>query len=60
MDRIAWKAYGQLRPNNVVLVDENNRIAAIEGLENLDYIARKAQRMAAASEVIEDLLYEGG
>jgi hypothetical protein len=61
-DRMAWKAYGQLKPNTVVLVGENNRIAAIEDLENLDSIANKAQRMAAASETIEDLTSgsEGG
>jgi hypothetical protein len=59
---MAWKAYGQLKPNTVVLVGENNRIAAIEDLENLDSIANKAQRMAAASETIEDLTSgsEGG
>jgi hypothetical protein len=54
-DRIAWKAYGQLKPNTVVLIGENNRIAAIEDLENLDSIVHKAQRMAVMSEVIEDL-----
>ena len=44
--RVAWMRYNQPKANTVILVDENDRIVAVENLDNLDAIARKAARMA--------------
>jgi hypothetical protein len=60
VERIAWEGYGHPVPDTVFLLDENSKVIALEGLNNLNSIAHQAQNMATAVEVIEDLMYEGG
>lgn len=58
--RVAWRKYNQPKANTVILVDENDRIVAVENLDNLDAVAKKARSMAQEYDKEQESLYEGG
>ena len=45
-DNIAWRGYGRPEPGTVFLVDDDNRIVAIESLENLVTIEKQARKLS--------------
>lgn len=58
--RVAWRLYNQPKANTVILVDENDRIAASENLDKLDAIAREALIMAQKYDKEQESMYRGG
>ena len=46
--RIAWRAYGQPKPNTIILVDNNSRLVDIGSFDNLKALVDKAEQMAYA------------
>ena len=49
--RIAWRAYGQPKPNTVILVDKNNKLIDIGSFDNLKALVNKAEQMAYAVDI---------
>jgi len=58
-DRIAWIAYGRPKPDTVFLINNNNKIIAIESISNLESIAKEAERLAYELEEIGSPMDEG-
>ena len=45
-NRVAWNAYGQPKPNTVILVDQLSKIVEIQNTDNLKKLAEKTYWMA--------------
>ena len=59
-DMVAWELYGQPKPDTVILIDDKSRIVAVESLDNLDAVAKKAAEMARQYSKEYESMYEGG
>jgi hypothetical protein len=53
--RTAWKAYGQPKPNTVILINDDDKIEAVGTLDDLLIMAKKAQIVADKYKIKEDL-----
>jgi hypothetical protein len=43
--RKAWRAYGQPESNTVFIIDDDDKIAAMQNISNLDALAKQAEKM---------------
>ena len=59
-DMVAWNLYGQPDPDTVILIDHKSQIVAVESLDNLDAVAKKATQMARQYSKEYESMYEGG
>jgi hypothetical protein len=59
-DLIAWQVYDQPKPDTVILIDYKSQIVAVESLDSLDAVAKKAAEMAQEYTKSYESMYEGG
>ncbi len=57
-NREAWNTYGQPKANTVILLDKKGRIVATESIDNLDTIARKAEKIVQEYDEVYDFMFD--
>lgn len=50
-DKVAWRAYGQPKPNTVFLINEENEVVAVESIADLKEVEVKAKQLS--DEIVE-------